>query len=360
MPDSRPNLVFDDAGNCNCKFTNRNKIVVDWIERENEFLKLLDRVSLKGNHDCVIPVSGGKDSTWQTIMALKFGLRPLCVTWRTPGRNSLGQANLNNLINLGVDHFDITVNPLIDRKVVKLAFIKAGSPAIPMHRLIRGIPLRVAQKMAIPIVLDGENSAYEYGGNDASMGGIMDNEWIRRYGVVEGIQDYELEKLSTDIRQIDWYRVPDLDKAHSEGVSVLFMGYFFEWTPEISRNIAMQFGFQESQAPKVGVWNFADIDDDFIIPVHHWMKWFKFGFTRRWDNLSSEIREGKLSRKEAIEIIRDIPEEEPREAIEKFIEYISITRKEFDEVCDSFRNRTIWSRDHKGNWQISNFLLSST
>ncbi len=111
LPNTRPNLRFDDVGNCNCATADKKR-EIDWQARERDFRDLVDRTkALNRSYDCVIPVSGGKDSTWQVIKCLDYGLRPLCVTWRTPARNALGQANLDNLISLGVDHLDFSINP---------------------------------------------------------------------------------------------------------------------------------------------------------------------------------------------------------------------------------------------------------
>ena len=70
---------------------------------------------MKRSYDCLIPVSGGKDSTWQVMLALKYKLKPLCITWRSPARNKIGEDNLKNLISLGVDHIDFTINPIKER-----------------------------------------------------------------------------------------------------------------------------------------------------------------------------------------------------------------------------------------------------
>ena len=141
LPNTRPNLRFDDEGNCNCA-TGDKKREIDWQVREIDFRHLIDRVkALNRSYDCVIPVSGGKDSTWQVIKCLEHGLHPLCVTWRTPARNALGQANLDNLISLGVDHVDFSVNPDVERKFMLKALDRYGSPAIPMHMALVLLPL---------------------------------------------------------------------------------------------------------------------------------------------------------------------------------------------------------------------------
>ena len=123
-------------------------------------------------------------------------------------------------------------------------------------------------------------------------------------------------------------------------------------------HVAKQYGFEAlTDKPKTGFYRFADVDDDFIITIHHWLKWFKFGFTRLWDNLSLEIRSKRMSRSEAIEIIKNTEEEYPKESIEKFCNWSNLTKKEFITIVSSFRNKTIWKLDN-AKWKIDNFLIS--
>jgi len=265
---------------------------------------------------------------------------------------------LQNLIKLGVDHLDVTINPQVDKLVVRRSFEQCGTPAAPMHRLIRSIPIKFAKSLNIPFVLDGENSAFEYGGSSDDYIFYMTNQWLKKYGVVGEIDLQALATSVTDSRTLSWYGVPDLDILRSMGFFVIFSSYFFRWSPEEAYRTSVRYGFKPAIEPKVGRWDYADIDDDFIIPVHHWMKWFKFGFTRRWDNLSVEIRGGKITRSEAIETILSSPEQEPTEAIELFLEYTGMSRNAFDLVCDNFRNPEVWKRDSSGKWELRNTLVA--
>ncbi len=116
LPDTRPNLRIDANGNCNCPAAACAR-KVNWEKRRKAWQKLVKEVKRKkASYDCVIPVSGGKDSTWQVITALRWGLRPLAATWKSPARNTLGEDNLQNLIRLGVDHMDFSINPEVERK----------------------------------------------------------------------------------------------------------------------------------------------------------------------------------------------------------------------------------------------------
>ena len=119
LPDTRPNLTLDADGVCNACRNHGTKRQIDWNARA---AALRDAVATAkaaaSGYDCLIPVSGGKDSTWQTVKCLELGLKPLAVTWRPPGRTAIGQRNLDNLIGLGVDHIDYSIDPEVERKLM--------------------------------------------------------------------------------------------------------------------------------------------------------------------------------------------------------------------------------------------------
>ena len=135
----------------------------------------------------------------------------------------------------------------------------------------------------------------------------------------------------------------------------MFLGYFFPWDPHAIYEIARDHGFTARDAPKTGYYAYADIDDDFI-SIHHWLKWYKFGFTRVFDNLSLEVRNGRLSRDEAIAILREMGDQTPHDDIERLCAYLEITTAHFFEIIEPFRNREIWTQ-RDGVWQIDDFIV---
>lgn len=359
LPDTRPNIRFDADGNCNCG-TAEKKRAIDWAQR----LATLKRhiADIKGRaprYDCVIPVSGGKDSTWQVIKALEFGLKPLCITWRTPARNQLGEQNLQNLIRLGVDHVDVSINPKIERAFMLAAFERHGSPAIPMHMAIFAIPVDFALRYGAPMIVWGENSAFEYGGDDPeTLGSELNRAWLLKYGVTNGttVDDWISNELPA--RDMNIYRWPSDEELRKAGVRALFLGQYIPWDPVMTFQEAAAHGFKtpEDGKPKTGYYAFADVDDDFIITIHHWLKWYKFGFTRVWDNLSIEIRNGRMKRDEAIAIVREAGDQTPMEEIDAFCAYVGITKARFFEIADRFRSPKVWSR-RENVWCIEDFLI---
>ena len=357
LPNTRPNLKINGIKNCNCFVASQKKI--DWLKRKKEFKEIIEKVKKrKSLYDCVIPVSGGKDSTWQTTIALNYGLKPLCVTWKTPARTNIGKLNLENLINLGVDHIDFSLNPLIEKKFVLKTFKEFGNPLIPMHLALHAIPTNIAIEKKIPLILWGENSAYEYGGEQKYKGAFMDNKWRKKFGVNEGknIEYWVSKNLSK--KDLMNYEIPSFSNIKKSNIFEVFLGHFFKWSPKKIYEIAKKKGFKSARKPKTGIYNFADIDDSFLITIHHYMKWYKFGFSREWDNLSIEIRENNMSRKDAINTLENAGFKEPIKEIDLFCKYLDITKSDFDKIIEIHRNRNIWYKKNN-KWKIKDFLIEN-
>jgi N-acetyl sugar amidotransferase len=358
LPATRPHIRFDTTGLCNACEAHATKPRIDWIEREARFREVCTHAKRRSSgYDCLIPVSGGKDSTWQVIKCLKYGLNPLAVTWKPPSRTPVGARNLANLIRLGVDHIDYQINPRVDKKLLYQSLVRYGATAIPMHLALFNIPLKVAVKFDIPLVVWGENSAFEYGGSgDERLGCRITSEWIRTYGVTHGTTAQDWVSADLSARELTPYFGPSTAELDEKGILAVFLGYYFEWDPAITLEAALAHGFEpRAEGPKTGYYDFADIDDDFI-SIHHFLKWYKFGFTRLFDNLSLEIRNGRMSRECAIEIVRQRGDQTPHEDIKKFCDFVGITKEHFEEVIERFRSGDVWSRE-AGKWVIKDFLV---
>lgn len=357
LPDTRPGVSLDAEGVCRgCRNAERKR-AIDWRTRAAAFRALVEEVrALRRDYDCVVPVSGGKDSFWQVVTCLDHGLRPLCVTYRVPGRTPLGERNLRALVRLGVDHVDFQLDPEIERRFIAKAFRRTGIGGLVTHMAIYAWPARVAMEKRIPLVLYGENSAFEYGTDDDRLtGAAVDGPWLRKFGVTEGTTARDWADDDLPERALRPLMVSTDAELREAGVSVRFLGHYFPWDPENSRRIASARGFAASEKPRVGHYDFVNIDDD-MIGVHHHTKWHKFGITRTWDTLSMEIRAGRLSREAAIGHLASRGDETPWEDIERFCAYTGLSRGEYFEIAERFRSHDLWSR-RDGRWVIEGFLI---
>lgn len=358
LPDTRPGLAIGPDGMCNACRSHGEKRDIDWAARERAFCEVAERAKGRSaGYDCLIPVSGGKDSTWQVLTCLRYGLKPLAVTWKTPARTEIGARNLANLVSLGVDHIDYQISPKVESRFMLSAFERFGSTAIPMHMALFSIPLNLAARMRIPLVVWGENSAFEYGGREEERTGFaMTDEWLRRHGVTHGTTAADWVGDGLSAKDLAAYFGPTSDELAEAGVLAVFLGYYFEWDPERTLAAAKAHGFMpRAEGPKVGWYDYADIDCDFI-SIHHWLKWYKFGITRTFDNLSLEIRNGRMTRAEALDSLRARGDETPREDIARFCAFVGISEASFFEIAERFRSSEVWSRE-AGVWKIKDFII---
>ena len=333
LPNTRPNVYILDNGICSaCDYHLKKKI--NWNKKKKEFQNLVKITKNKNLlYDCLIPVSGGKDSTWQVLIAKKFGLNPLGFTYRPPLRNKIGQKNLDNLKSIGLHHIDFSVDIHAEKKFIKKSFLRYGAVAIPFHMAMWNMSLNLAQKFNIPLIIWGENSAREYGGsqNDRKLK-TLNKEWISKYGV--NFDTTILDWIDKDLKKTDLAPfIKDKSKLSSKKIKSIFLGDYFKWDPELTYKFSKKYGFKNTKGKtKTGIYDYADLDDN-LISIHHYLKIFKFGFSRSFDNLSLEIRNKRLSRSNAIKIIKKKGFKKPLQDIKTFCKFINISNKKFEETC---------------------------
>ncbi|MBL4654267.1 MAG: N-acetyl sugar amidotransferase, partial [Bacteroidia bacterium] len=183
-----------------------------------------------------------------------------------PGKDKNWIQNLQNLVSLGVDHIDYQVNPEVEKKFMYKALVKYGSTALPMHMALFNIPLKIAFKFDIPLVIWGENSAFEYGTDDEELKGIiLDSKWLEKFGLTYGTTADDWIDQDLTKKELTPYFGPTDQELEDKGIRAIFMGYYFKWDPENTLNIAQKKGFKpDENGPRTGLYNYADIDDEFI------------------------------------------------------------------------------------------------
>lgn len=361
LPDTRPGIVLDGDGICSgCRGHDDKDKRIDWTARGREFARIVAAAKERSTgYDCIVPVSGGKDSWYQVIRCQEHGLKVLGVTWRTPGRTEIGQRNLDAMVGrLGIDHVDYAIDPEIERRFMIAAYERKGATAIPMHMALFAIPIRLAVDFAIPLVVWGENPQLEFGGPEADrLATDLDLAWIAKHGVTNqtGWRDWIGAEGLVE-RDFTAYRLPDEAAFKRFQPKSIFLGSFFKWNSEDNARAAAARGFESGEAHlKTGVWSFADIDCHFIA-LHHFLKWYKFGMLRSFDNLSQQIRYGTVARAHAIDTIRRVGLQAPEDGIRRFCAFAGKPEFWFWEVAERFRNPDIWKRTGD-RWTIPGFLI---
>ena len=152
-PSTRPGLHFNEQGVCSACTNYEKRSNVNWETRKTEFLQILDkyRSQNQDNYDCIVGVSGGKDSTYQLLTMLRMGLKPLAVTGINCALSELGRKNLNNLNKLGVDRIEVSTSKPVRAAMNRYALRTVGDISWPEHASIFSAPLRLGVQMNIPL-----------------------------------------------------------------------------------------------------------------------------------------------------------------------------------------------------------------
>jgi N-acetyl sugar amidotransferase len=353
VPETRPHTIISKDGVCQACINYENRQKVDWAKRWGELEALCDKYRRNdGYYDCIIPVSGGKDSHFLTyIMKEKMKMNPLLVCVTDPfTHTNAGKKNLANLkeaFNRDLVEFSLSTN--LFRKVTKIAFEELGEPNRFVEAAIYTVPYKFAVNLDIPLVVWGENPAYEYGttaeegysakkyiaaGHSAAaetLGKEICDFWLNR-----GVSLSEMNAIIPPAKV-------DVERVKPEPI---FMSYFAPWDDERNLQIAKYYGFQDltNEWRREGtIEDYAQIDSVAYI-VHLWLKYPKFGFARVTDIVSRWIRKGKISRETAIKLVMENDSKLDQRALEDFINFIGYTPRQFWETVEKYWNKELFEK----------------
>ncbi|WP_202985521.1 N-acetyl sugar amidotransferase [Thiospirillum jenense] len=362
-------LTFDDNGVCSgCRIHNQKK-QIDWQQRWQWLKTLTDEYCSQNNYDIVIPVSGGKDSYFQTHIAVKeLGLKPLLVTYH--GNNYLpeGEYNLYRMREVfDCDH--IIVRPSVDIliKMNRIGFKLQGDMNWHGHCGIFTVPIQVAVRYKVPLILWGEHGFMDLGGMYSYNDLVEFTAKFRLEHALRGYDWYDftdegLNKLGRpDLQEglttkdLLWAQYPSDDEIDAIGVRGIYLGNFINWEAnEHSKLVIEQYGWKPAQQPFERTYRMiSNLDDMHENGIHDYLKFIKFGYGRASDHACKDIRAGLMTREQGIEMVRKYDSVKPRRDLERWLEYVGMSESEFDEICDQFRNPRVW-RVEDGQWVKDN------
>jgi N-acetyl sugar amidotransferase len=354
MPSSRPRIVFDENGVCNACHTAAEKRQVDWNARRNEFQSLIAKHTGQGHYDCIVPWSGGKDSSAIAYkLKFEFGLNPLLVTFSPVIANETGAHNRDALIQVGFDHVMITPNRRVSRRLARRFFIERGNPKIHWDAGVNSAPIQMAVRLKIPLVFYAEHGESEYGGR------VLSDEHKKIRDISEVLEhqigDYPGNWVDEEISERDLapYLYPEEDAIRQAGVKAVYFAHFFPWDVVDNYDyIRSRIDFRTCPTGRSDG-TFTDFDslDDKIDNLYYYMQMIKFGFGRASRDASRQIYRGRMVREQAVEMARKYDCEFPKTYFQEHLEFLGLTEPEFYEVVDKHRNAEIWK--FEGNeWKL--------
>jgi len=337
MPDTRPDHVFVD-GVCPACINHAKKPEIDWDARKRELLNLLDR------HDgrCIVPSSGGKDSTYQVIKLKELGADPLVVTATTCHLTEIGRKNIDNLSRHATT-IEISPNKTVRAKLNRLGFEMVGDCSWPEHAAIFSTPFKIALEKDIPLIFYGENPQDQYGGPVGSEEAkTMTDRWVQEFGGFLGLRPSDfigVEGITEG--DMDDYSLPK-QTARAGLLEAHFLGQYIPWDSHENARVAIENGMI-AKKPCEANWWYAENLDNAQTGIHDYFGYLKYGYSRCTAQISVDIREGLISREEALGYIgvheSKFPYMYGGVTFADMLDNIGMSYEKFEEIAEAFRVR---------------------
>lgn len=356
MPDTRPGIQFNNEGVCSgCQSFDKRK-EIDFEKRFEELKQLCDKyrgMNGPNSYDCMIAVSGGKDSHFQVyIMKEIMNMNPLLVSVEDNfPMTEAGKHNVKNISeSFGCDIISMKPNVKAQKTIMKYTFEKYGKPTYFTDRYIYTYPLHMAEKFNTPLLVYGENVSYEYGGDHDEETYSAKNQI--KNGVASGIDSNELLINGVTLKDLNFFEPPS--NKILDNLDPIYLGYYVNWNSFDNYNLAKRKGFHDLTHE----WNrthhieqFDQIDTAAYL-VHPWLKYPKFGHATATDYASRMVRYGMLSRDKAVELVKKHDHAVDPRTVREFCTFLSYKEQEFWSIIDGLYNEEIFEKQTHGGWVL--------
>jgi N-acetyl sugar amidotransferase len=353
-PNSRPRITFDSEGICNACRNSEAKASIDWQRRREEFMDYVARFKGAGPYDCVVPWSGGKDSSAIAHkLKFEFGLNPLLVTASPLIPNDIAIHNRAEMLKLGFDSVLVEPDRKVARHLARRFLIERGNPKVHWEAAKEAIPVQVALKYKIPLVFYAEHGESEYGGRVLTSESIKIKDFteVLEHLVGDDAKNWE-DEVATE-RTLAAYTYPEPHELQAVGVKALYFAYFFRWSMyENYLYLKDRIDFQIAPGGRTdGTFTGFDSLDDKIDTLFYYLQYVKFGFGRAARDASRMIQNGHLTRAEGLDYVRRYDHEFPHTYYAEQLEYLGLSDREMREIVDLHRNEEIWEGGD-GQWAL--------
>ena len=357
QPDTRPNTVFTDQGICPACNYFAHVENIDWQERFDLLKNLLTKFQSKPGKqfDCIIGVSGGKDSLRQALWVRDaLGLRPLlvCLSYPPQQVTQRGVANISNLIELG---FDVVISlpaPGIWQRLMKESFERFTNWAKSTEfALFSSVP-QIAIRYGISLIFWGENPGLQLGDLGTLGRNGYDGNNLRYMNTLSGgISEWMLE-AGISRKELIPYQYPTPEEFDLHSIQIIYLGWFLgDWSLINNGLYSCASGLQiraEGVNNTGDLYGITSLDEDWV-SLNQMIKYYKFGFGRVTDYVNEEIRLGRMTREGGIELVEQYDNSCSDEYIKSFCSYIDITVEKFWDKVYSVVNKNLFRVERDGS-----------
>lgn len=355
-------IIFDDEGVCSgCRLI-ESRPEINWEEREQWLIDLLAKYkkNARGNnnpYDCIVPVSGGKDSTYQVyLIKEKYKMNPLLVTYNHGFNTKIGIRNLSNLVKqFDCDLLRYTTSPGTAKRLSRYMLEKVGDVTWHYHAGIMTFPIQTAVRYKIPLIVWGEHGFAELLGmfNQDDM-----VEFTKKCRQEHSMRGFEPEDILNDpensditIHDLGPFYYPTDEEIEAVGVRGIYLSNYMYWNGRKQTEFVIKnYGFETSLERDRTFNPYDKLDDIHANGVHDYLKFLKFGYGRATDDASTEIRHGRMKREDGIKLVEKHDHARPFD-LDIFLEFIGISEEKFERSIEHLRDPRIWYKDDTGRWK---------
>lgn len=342
LPETYETIEFDEKGVCNiCRQREFRDESIDWDSRKTQLDKLIEEYRGKYDYDCIVPFSGGKDSTFTLYyLVKKYKLKPLVIQFNHGFfRPTLIKNNERTFKKLGVDVLTFTPNWKVVKRLMLEALIRKGDFCWHCHTGIFSYPMHVAIKYNVPLIFWGEASSeytayYDY--RDDKIEEVDEDRFNRfvNLGItaedMEGMISHDFELDPRDLAPYTYPKMRDLKKL---GYRSLCLGSFIPWDTKANSKLIMnELGWQgdEVEGMPPELYKYEKIECQ-MQGVRDYIKYLKRGYSRVSQMIALDIRNGRITKEEADKLVEKYEGKKPQ-SLKLFLEYLGLTEDEFNKI----------------------------
>ncbi len=350
-------LTIDNEGICSGCRIHEEKDILNWNERWEKLKSIIKpyKSKMKYNYDCIIPVSGCNDSYYIVHLAkYKLGLNPLLVSYNKYFNTPLGINNLSNLrIKFNCDIVIQNVNPLSVKKITKETLRRIGNIYWPCLAGQSVFPVQIALKYKVPLIIWGSHQGVEQVGMFSHTHEVEMTRRYRKDHDLMGIEADNLLNIENTLSEEDiWqYRYPSDYEINSIGIRGIYLGNYVRWDPKAQHEEMIKI-YQYKTSSFQRTFDCYDYTDCYnYMDIHDLLKFFKHGYSKVTDHACREIRFGRITRNQAIQLV-NYHQFKGLKYKKLFAEWLNIPDDSLTFLLDQFRNKIYWEEIEIGKWKF--------
>jgi len=342
IPETQEGVTFDELGICQACVSSEQKIHIDWVQREKQLRTILEEAKKKAgsNYDCIVPISGGKDSTFQLhVLTRVYGMKPLAVTFNHNWFSETGWYNLQNALQeFNVDHIMMTPNRGLINRLAKRSLGGIGDSCWHCHAGCGAFPLQAAVRFNIPLLVWGESIAESSGrASYKCPTHKFDRDYFTKVSAKlrpdEMVCDYLAE------RDLYPFQLPSVEKINRVGVFGIHLGDYIFWDDERQTEFVRDtYGWKETEIE--GTYKGYKSAECIMPGLHDFTCYLKRGYGRATFHASLDVRNGLLTREEGFSLAKQFDSERP-EALDYYLQVTGMSEDDFYRTMKSLRHKKI-------------------